>query len=94
MVSRVSGSMPLATSTMICPSGIKGRIRAAVDRTYTEGTAKSRMLLPRQTSRGSLVKRISGGISMPGRLGCTRVWDRLSISLSMADHTVTWWPLR
>ena len=35
----------------------------------------------------------SAGIFMPGRLGCTRVVERLSTSASMADHTCTSLPL-
>ena len=85
--------MPFATSTITWPSATKGRALAAVERTNTDGTANSRMSRPVHTSSMLLVNCISAGIFMPGRLGWTRVADRLSISCSSADHTSTSLPL-
>ena len=94
MVMRVSGSMPLATSTMTCPLGMKGAASAAVDRTNTEGTAKSRISFSRQTSATSLVKAMSSEMARPGRLGWTRLVASASTSCGNFDHTVTACPLR
>ena len=66
---------------------------AVVERTNTDGTANSSTSLPVHTSSMLLVKRSSCGMTIPGRLGCTRVAERLSTSVSMADHTCTSLPL-
>ena len=66
---------------------------AAVERTNTDGTANSSTSLSLHTSSMLLVNCSSAGIFMPGRLGCTRVVERLSTSASMADQTCTSFPL-
>ena len=88
-VNSVSGSIPFATSTITCPSGIYGAAVLAVDRTKTEGTAKRRISFPVQTSSMSFVKTIESGMIMPGRFGCLLVLLYSSTSFGSADHTIT-----
>ena len=94
MVMSVSGSMPLATSTIICPSGMNGRALSAVCRMAIDGTAKSRISLPLATVCKSQVKCTVSGMTSPGSAECVRVADRFSISFGNFDHTVTSCPLR
>ena len=55
IVINVSGSIPFATSTITCPSGIKERAAAVVERTKIEGTANRRISFPVHTSSMDLV---------------------------------------
>ena len=66
---------------------------AAVPRTKTDGTANIKISLSVHTSSMLLVNFSSSGIFIPGRLGWTRVVERLSISCPSADHTSTSFPL-
>ena len=78
---------------MKIPAELQFTKSIVVERTNTDGTANSSTSLPVHTSSMLLVKRSSCGMTIPGRLGCTRVVERLSTSASMADHTCTSLPL-